>query len=59
MSGVQETRAQDYFRVQHAAQAQAAFDFRREKGGLYRFEENPQGRIRTAMNCFDAGGNLY
>jgi len=45
MSGMQKAGAQNHFVLQHAAQTQAAFDFRREKSRLHRAQKSPQGRI--------------
>ena len=45
MPGLQKTGAQDHFHLQHAAQTQAAFDFRREKSRLHRAQKNQKGRI--------------
>ena len=49
LSGVQKAGAQNHFRLQHAAQAQAAVHLGRQKGRVHRAQENQQGRIRKAV----------
>ena len=50
LPGLPKTRAQSHLHVHFADEAEAAFHFRGQEGGLHRSQEDRQGRIRTAVN---------
>src|ERR1043166_3527627 len=50
MSGLQKTRAQNHFQFQLADQIEAAVDFRRQAGRIYRAQAREQGRIRETIS---------
>jgi hypothetical protein len=50
LSRAQKAGVQNHFRLQHAAQAQAAVHPGCEKGRVHRAQENQQGRMRKAVD---------